>query len=129
MRSFLLIFVRAISNGWPMRTGRTAIILCFSIAAPVALTHSAKGHTHVNADGTKVSWYPMECCHNGDCRPVATIQRAVNGLWMTTVDGLTVLVGPNDRRRASRDMRWHICVGADDTATPKIRCIFEPPNS
>jgi hypothetical protein len=83
----------------------------------------------VEADGTTVSWYPQECCHQGDCRPVVQVRRGPAGLWMTTSDGLTVLVGPRDARRASRDMRWHVCIALDDTETQKIRCIFEPPNS
>jgi len=48
---------------------------------------------------------------------------------METVDGQTVLIGPKEKRQASKDMRWHICIAPDDTNTPKIRCIFEPPNS
>jgi len=50
---------------------------------------------------------------------------------MTTVDGLTVLVGPSDRRRPSLDQRWHICMGPGemDDSGPQIYCIFEPPNS
>jgi hypothetical protein len=50
---------------------------------------------------------------------------------MTTVDGLTVLVGPGNRRRPSLDNRWHICIGPGemDDAGPQIFCIFEPPNS
>jgi len=88
-------------------------------------------HTHVGSDGKQVSWYPFECCHGRDCRPVATIKSAPNGLWMTTVDGLTVLVGPGNRRRPSLDNRWHICIGPGemDDAGPQIFCIFEPPNS
>ena len=49
---------------------------------------------------------------------------------MTTVDGYTILVGPADERRPSRDLRWHICINTDfDHQTPTARCIFEPPAS
>jgi hypothetical protein len=91
----------------------------------------AKAHEHVNADGSRVSWYPKECCRDKDCRPVATVKKAPQGLWLTTVDGQTVLIGPRDQRRPSGDRRWHICVGTDDvdSTTPKILCIFEPANS
>lgn len=92
----------------------------------------AAPHTHTDADGTTVDWYPVECCHNKDCRPVASIQPAYNGLWMTTVDGFTVLIGPNQSRRRSHDMRWHICIGKDDmdpTSKESIVCVFEPPQS
>ena len=52
------------------------------------------------------------------------------GLWMTTVDGITVLIGPRDHHRPSQDQRWHICMGPGDMddAGPKIYCIFEPSN-
>jgi hypothetical protein len=113
----------------PLTAGRIACIIGMAMAAPAALAPSARSHVHVDRDGTAVSWYPNECCHNGDCRPVATVRRTAEGLWMTTVDGLTMLVGPHDKRMPSRDMRWHLCITPDDTDTQKIRCIFEPPNS
>lgn len=94
------------------------------------VTAVAHAHTHKNPDGTTVSWYPIDCCHDGDCRPVAKIVRAPHGLWMTTVDGQTVLVGPNNRRLPSRDLRWHVCINHDIEAVPDtIRCVFEPPDS
>jgi hypothetical protein len=129
MRVVLLILVWAISRT-PLRSVRSAaIVICIAIGLPAVLTKSVESHTHVEADGTTVSWYPQECCHQGDCRPVVQVQRGPAGLWMTTSDGLTVLVGPRDARRASRDMRWHVCIALDDTETQKIRCVFEPPNS
>jgi hypothetical protein len=89
----------------------------------------ARPHVHSDPDGTVVDWYPKECCSNGDCRPVAKIVRASQGLWMTTVDGYTFLIGPNDKRLPSRDMRWHICINNDVEADPgSIRCLFEPPD-
>src|SRR5204862_40648 len=82
-------------------------------------------------DGHQVDWYPRECCHEGDCRPVASIAPDSQGLWMTLVDGYTVFVGPRDNRRPSLDTRWHVCVGVDDVdnITPRITCIFEPGNA
>ena len=88
-----------------------------------------KAHKHVES-GEAVSWYPHDCCHDGDCRPVRQIVRTPHGLWMTTVDGQTVLVGPNNRRLPSRDLRWHVCITPDIEAEPDtIRCVFEPPDS
>ena len=106
-----------------LKIGLVATTALFAISAP------AKPHTHVEADGTTISWYPKECCHEGDCRPIAQISPAPQGLWMTTTDGFTVLIGPQDKRRPSRDLRWHVCVGVDDVdnITPRITCIFEPP--
>lgn len=91
---------------------------------------SALPHTHADANGRPVSWYPHECCHDGDCRPVVNVRRAPHGLWLTTIDGNTVLVGPDDRRLPSADARWHICINADiELQTDKIVCVFEPSSS
>lgn len=89
-------------------------------------------HTHVYPDGATVSWYPLECCNNGDCRPVANVNQTPNGLLLTTFDGFVVIVGETQKRRLSRDNRWHVCLGediAEEANPPQVRCIFEPPNS
>ena len=84
-------------------------------------------HTHHDADGSTVDWYPQECCGDGDCQPVATLKSAPQGLWLTTVDGQTVLIGPRDQRRPSGDTRWHVClVAGERDYPPQIACIFEP---
>jgi hypothetical protein len=98
-------------------------------AALLAVPLSADSHTHVSPDGTTVTWYPKECCHDRDCRPVASIRQASQGLWVTTVDGQTVLIGPNQRRRASLDARWHVCLQKDVHHNIVVQCVFEPPNS
>jgi hypothetical protein len=95
------------------------------------LVGPAASHTHVSKDGSKTSWYPHECCHDGDCRPVASVTRAKHGFWLTTVDGHTVLVGSKDVRRSSQDARWHICIGPPDVLShvPVITCVFAPVGS
>ena len=110
---------------------RLSLLIFIALMTGLAGVIPARPHTYVDPDGQQISWYPMECCHGRDCRPVATIKSAPQGLWMTTVDGQTVLVGPHDRRRASQDQRWHVCVGPGemDDSGPQIYCIFEPPNS
>ena len=115
----------------PVYARRSHLVLFVGLAAILAGVMPARPHIHVDRDGQQVSWYPPECCHGRDCRPVATIKSAPLGLWMTTVDGFTVLVGPRDQRRPSLDQRWHICMGPGemDDAGPQIYCIFEPPNS
>jgi hypothetical protein len=119
--------MRATASRRSCRAAAAAIIGTLILGAS---PHDAYAHSHKNADGTTVSWYPQECCHDGDCRPVVKIVRAPHGLWMTTVDGNTVLVGPNNRRLPSRDLRWHVCINQDIEATPDtIRCVFEPPDS
>jgi len=113
------------------RFGTSAgVVGILGVLALNAISGGADAHSHKNPDGTTTSWYPMECCHDGDCRPVVKIVRAPHGLWMTTVDGNTVLVGPSNRRLPSRDQRWHICINNDIEAVPDtIRCVFEPPDS
>jgi hypothetical protein len=92
-----------------------------------SLAHSARGHTHINPDGTEVSWYPRECCRNHDCRPVERVRQTQQGLWLTTVDGITIFAGKNDTRLPSRDMHWHVCLYTDHYNNLVIRCLFEPP--
>jgi hypothetical protein len=86
------------------------------------------GHAHVDKRG-EVDWYPVECCHDGDCRPAERLKAAAGGEWFRTVDGMTILTDQRTERRPSMDGRWHICIGVDDTETPFVRCIFEPSSS
>ena len=113
------------SGGKFLKKGIAAATAMFAISAP------ARPHTHVEPDGGTISWCPKECCHEGDCRPIARITPAPQGLWMTTTDGFTVFIGPQDKRRPSHDLRWHVCVTIDevDNITPRINCIFEPPQA
>ena len=105
-------------------------LIGLAVVVQATLSIPAYPHTHADRDSATVSWYPTECCHDGDCRPVASITPVRHGLWMTTVDGHTVLVGAADERRPSLDMRWHICLAAfHDEFTPRIQCIFEPPDT
>ena len=104
-------------------------VISIACVAMLLALPSGQSHTPIDPDGSTVSWYPHECCHDGDYQPVVSVQSAVNGLWMRTADGQTVLVGPRDARRSSKDMRWHVCIAPDETDTPKIRCVFEPPSS
>jgi len=100
-------------------------------AVLILISPPARPHTHADPDGTTVDWYPSDCCSNGDCRPVVSIVSAPRGgLWMTTVDGYTVLVGSKNKRLPSRDRRWHLCInGAAEPPTEPITCVFEPSNS
>jgi hypothetical protein len=93
------------------------------------LSFLARAHKHIDPDGTTVSWYPKQCCHDRDCQPVASIRRAQDGMWVTTVGGETVFVGDDETRRPSLDARWHVCLGKDIFQNVIIWCVFEPPNS
>ncbi|QPF94366.1 hypothetical protein [Bradyrhizobium commune] len=97
------------------------------VAICIAALSPASAHVHHGADGSTISWYPTDCCHDGDCHPVSRIQMLSDGLLMTTDDGTTLYVNPTKSRRESRDGRWHICFGTGEN--PDIRCIFAPPNS
>jgi hypothetical protein len=90
---------------------------------------SAPAHVHHSADGSAVDWYPRECCHDGDCRPVSEIRSSDQGLWMTTEDGITVLTSWQKAHRLSHDNRWHVCVSFDELNQPVVLCIFEPGSS
>jgi hypothetical protein len=109
--------------------GRSALI---GMSLALIASIPGKAHTHIDPDGSAISWYPIECCDNGDCRPVASIEPTSKGLLMTTVDGYRLIVGETQTRRPSRDNRWHVCLGedvAEENNPPHVRCVFEPPNT
>jgi hypothetical protein len=105
-----------------------AAISLMAIAALASWMPTAKGHTHRDSQGS-ITWYPRECCHEGDCRPVAEITPGDHGMWIKTVDGYTAFVHSSQERRPSADTRWHICITLEDNDTPRIRCLFEPAHS
>lgn len=113
-----------------MRNAAIVTRSLLAVAALLALSPPARTHVHTDADGTSVDWYPKDCCSDGDCRPVIKVVPASHGLWMTTTDGYTVLVGPKDRRLPSQDARWHICINpTTEPPADSVICIFEPSNS
>lgn len=106
----------------------------FTVALVIAVSvapHATSPHVHHDPDGTKVDWYPPDCCSDGDCRPVKEVRRDSRGIWLTTIDDETVLIGRTDARLPSRDGRWHVCINKDIEAVPgpNVRCVFEPSNS
>jgi hypothetical protein len=52
----------------------------------------ARAHVHHGRDGTKVDWYPYDCCHDGDCHPVSRLKSLADGFVMTTENGATLFV-------------------------------------
>ena len=111
-----------------VRKGVTVALILWLSTMLTSLSRHANSHVHVEPDGAAVSWYPTECCHDRDCQPVASIRETPVGLWITTVDGQTVLVDREEERRPSRDMRWHICLGAFGHNDVAVLCLFEPPS-
>jgi hypothetical protein len=85
---------------------------------------SAAAHVHRSEDRSMVSWYPKECCRDGDCRPVTRVQKQQDGFLLTTEDGATLYVSSSSVRRYSLDNRWHVCFGAYEEH--RVVCVFEP---
>jgi hypothetical protein len=44
-----------------------------AVLALSALAGPAASRTHANKGGSTASWYPHECCHDSDCRPVTNV--------------------------------------------------------
>jgi len=109
---------------------RQIVAMASGVALFLSLTYSpASSHVHRAADGTAVSWYPNECCNDGDCRPVVSMWVKDQRIWLTTEDGITLPLNPNQSRKPSLDNRWHLCVSFDERNIPFVRCVFEPANS
>jgi hypothetical protein len=110
------------------RARRLAALTTLIFVATSAVSFpQAWAHIHRSPNGAFVSWYPRECCHDGDCRPVSRIQIVSHGFLMTTEDGSTVFVTSQKMRRYSLDSRWHICLSPGEY--PDVLCVFEPPGS
>jgi hypothetical protein len=114
---------------WPDRWLQRSLFASLLILAAgcVATLSSALAHVHHDTDGSSVTWYPSDCCHEGDCHPVSRIQNLPAGLLMTTEDGTTLLVSSRKARRPSLDSRWHVCFGSHEVHD--VLCIFEPASS
>lgn len=65
-------------------------------------------------------WYPQECCHDRDCRPV--IARPVPGGW--EVEGWGFISETNPKVRSSQDGRFHLC--ASQVIEDFLFCFFKP---
>jgi hypothetical protein len=88
---------------------------------------SLDAHVHHDADGRAVTWYPSDCCGQGDCKPVTEVQRVGAGFWLKTADGIEMFIASAEPRKQSHDLRWHICVRFDhDAQSMVVDCVFEP---
>jgi hypothetical protein len=72
-------------------------LICLLATALMLVTGAATAH----------SWYPQECCHDNDCRPVPCAELSYHGkdvVWRKHIyfSGSTI--------RESRDGSCHVCV-------------------
>jgi hypothetical protein len=107
----------------PYRSVLVTVLLSMMIACIAA----ARAHVHHSPDGSSVNWYPQDCCHDRDCRPVSRIRPLSDGFLMTMEDGTTLFVNAMRWRRPSQDSRWHVCFIMGEE--PVIQCVFAPPDS
>jgi hypothetical protein len=73
------------------------------------------------------SWYPKECCHDGDCAPVDVVgwfqpNDGKTPLLVVTSKHGTVVIPREFPRQSSPDGRMHICIQG-----PYVMCLFMPP--
>jgi hypothetical protein len=101
--------------------------LCL-FGALTVLIGPASSHMPLDPEGKPITWYPRECCHDRDCQPVVGVRETPEGLWMTMVDGTSLLISSDEPRRTSRDMRWHICLAKTTNRDIVVQCVFEPPS-
>jgi len=83
----------------------------------------------VSAAATAHSWYPKECCHDNDCRPVPCAELKYEGdliIWKDEYHFNREVVRP------SPDQSCHICVREQQGFMPYILtfifpvCVFVP---
>lgn len=55
------------------RVGASALLVC-----GLASVNPVASHVHTDADGRTVDWYPPDCCHDRDCRPVTRVEERRN---------------------------------------------------
>jgi hypothetical protein len=87
---------------------------------------SAVKHLIIAALMLTHSWYPQECCHDNDCRPVPCTELSYRGkdvVWRKHI----YFSGPMIRE--SKDGNCHVCVkeGLSASIIPYLPiCVFVP---
>jgi hypothetical protein len=73
------------------------------------------------------SWYPHDCCHDNDCKPVPCgelIEMRHGLMWRG------VVVFNETQVKPSRDQFCHVCVKEQVDMVPYVPlCVFVPPTS
>ena len=65
------------------------------------------------------SWYPLDCCGDRDCRPVACSEFSADGNGGVMFRGRSV---PRHQLRASQDAGCHVC----SSQISQVNCVFLP---
>ena len=108
---------------WSVPNARPSYLAALTLAGSLSCS-SADAH----------SWYPKECCSDGDCAPVESISlfaSAVNPstqLLVKSRHGTAILEG-NFPVRESQDGRMHVCMRHSETdpfGDISIACFFAP---
>ena len=85
-----------------------------------------------SAPSSAHGWYPLECCQQGDCAPVESVERFVPTgggapqLLVTTKRG-AILIPENFPGRESKDGQMHVCVRGNEYGRDDVMCFFMPP--
>ena len=83
--------------------------LAYLLAVLLVINGAAEAH----------SWYPRDCCHDADCRPVpcAELVATRNGLmWRGAV------IFNDQQIKASQDESCHVCAKAQQNAIVPLIC-------
>ena len=70
------------------------------------------------------SWYPYECCGDGDCAPLSPKQVKIIGeQYEITLADHSVVHVPLSSAKISEDDNYHVCIGK---IVSSPRCFFRP---
>jgi hypothetical protein len=98
---------------------RLSILVAAGLLAGAGMVFPA--HTH--------SWYPRECCSDGDCMPADGIERDARGDMQVIVGRRRIWVPDGFAVRPSADHQIHICFHVDDYKFLMPLCLFMPAQS
>ena len=89
-------------------------LVCLLAAALMLVSGAATAH----------SWYPKECCHDNDCRPVPCAELTVTNLGLMW---RSVVIFNEIQTRDSPDQLCHVCVKSQTGYMPYLPiCVFVP---
>ena len=84
------------------------------LAAPAALAHS---------------WYPHECCGEGDCAPAESVVQQDDGSWRVTAHGMVAVIPRDFHWRRSPDAAVHVCIRKLRSGAEYVVCAFRAPGT